>query len=62
MLKYLYDYQHLGWHKVRVAPEIKNTITEEWCKEFLKGNFEKFNNVWFFEDEKDAVYFSLVWN
>ena len=61
-MKYLYDYQGSSWHKARVSNEVGPTITQEWCEQFLKGKFEKFKNVWFFEDEEDFVYFILVWN
>lgn len=48
-----------GWFRV----EIKNTrfITPEWCNTYIKGKYRCVGHCWYFEDQKDYLYFVLKW-
>ena len=49
----------LGWHIVIISD--RSRITEEWCNANIKGNYDFSIRRWYFEDSKDATWFTLWW-
>lgn len=55
--------EEIGWTKVVLTPMTKeySDAVDHWTETQLKGNFETMGLVWVFEDEGDAVNFTLKW-
>lgn len=55
--------EELGWTKVILSPMTKEhgDDIDHWTKTQLQGNFENMGLVWIFEDQGDAINFTLRW-
>lgn len=54
----------LGWKKVVVAKlhnRKRQIIINQWCEEHIKHSYECRYGVYIFENEGDAVNFTLKW-
>lgn len=52
-----------GWYRVRLS-NLKSSdekIVDAWTRENCAGKFQHFAYTWLFEDQADAVLFSLKW-
>jgi hypothetical protein len=48
-----------GWHLVQVKDW--SQITNGWCATHIKGNYHCYGHYWYFEESKDATFFTLKW-
>ena len=55
-----YSLESKGWHIVVIKSY--TTIPVEWTLKYIKGKYYVFGCSWYFEDARDATYFSLTWN
>lgn len=55
--------KELGWSKVILRPMTGEMGAEvdDWTANHIKGNFETMGLVWIFEQEQDAMWFTLRW-
>lgn len=51
--------ERLSW--TRVTVNNWQQIGSDWCKKYIKHKYQALGNYWYFEDERDATYFSLTW-
>lgn len=51
--------ERLLWTKVVVNNWQR--IDKEWCKKYIKHKYQALDSQWYFEDERDAAFFSLKW-
>jgi hypothetical protein len=51
--------ERLSW--TRVTVNNWQQIGSDWCKKYIKHKYQNLGNTWYFEDERDATYFSLTW-
>jgi hypothetical protein len=49
-----------GWKEVYVGGKWRE-LTDEWCKQNLKGQYSCMGAYWFFEKEEDAAWVILKW-
>lgn len=49
-----------GWTEIYVGNKWRD-ITDEWCKQNLKGQYSSMGAYWFFENEEDAAWMMLKW-
>lgn len=53
-----------GWHQAEIVPfsrpELQRAVLE-WVKTNVQGRYNNFETRYVFENEKDAVLFSLKW-
>lgn len=53
-----------GWHRVKldtIFNRKRKTLVLEWCEENVKNKFKHHNGTFMFEDQGDAVNFTLKW-
>lgn len=48
-----------GWFSVEI--ENSRSITTEWRNTYIKGKYICVGHYWYFEDQKDYLYFVLKW-
>lgn len=49
-----------GWYEA-VIPK-HHDVTDEWCKQYIKGDYRCFGHYWYFTLEKDFEFFVLRWS
>lgn len=50
-----------GWTEVYIGAKWRN-ITDEWCRQNLKGQYSCMGTYWLFENKEDAAWFMLRWS
>ena len=48
-----------GWTEVLIGRQ--TVVDTNWCKNYIKKPFEHYGHRWYFEDERDANFFTLKW-
>ncbi len=53
-----------GWTRIILSPMTKEhgDNIDDWVKNNIKGHYQTRGLVWIFEDQGDAVNFTLKWN
>jgi len=55
-----------GWTKVYInwsnMSASKSHYIKEWCRNTLTGHYKGRSGTWLFENEKDAIIFTLKWS
>ncbi len=55
-----------GWTKVYIKwgnmSASQSHYIKEWCSHTLMGHYKCRSNTWLFENEKDAIIFTLKWS
>lgn len=52
--------ERLSW--TRVIVKNWQQIGADWCEKYIKHKYQHLGNTWYFEDSKDANFFSLTWS
>lgn len=50
---------HINWSSISAS---KSHYIKEWCKNTLTGHYKGRSDTWLFENEKDAIIFTLKWS
>jgi hypothetical protein len=53
-----------GWHKVEISRFRDNNHAVDiklWCEEYIKDRFQNFGRTFVFQDQGDAINFTLRW-
>ncbi len=53
-------YRAMGMIEVKIPKGV--TVPDEWSKLYLNGDYKWCGQYWFFNDEKDATFFTLKWS
>jgi hypothetical protein len=48
-----------GWTEVVIGRQ--TVVDTNWCKNYIKKPFKQYDHCWYFEDERDANFFTLKW-
>lgn len=48
-----------GWTAVTVKKT--TSVDKEWCSLYIKNEYRRVDNYWYFKDQKDAHFFLLKW-
>lgn len=54
--------KQLGWHSVELDTPVDEQVAAEWLSKNASGKYKGRRQHWVFENEKDAVVFSLRWS
>lgn len=52
--------ERLSW--TRVTVNNWQQIGTDWCEKYIKHRYQALENYWYFEDERDANFFTLSWS
>lgn len=52
--------ERLLWTQVTV--DNWQQIGNDWCEKYIKHRYQALGNYWYFEDERDAMFFTLKWS
>lgn len=52
--------ERLNW--TRVVVNNWQQIGNDWCEKYIKHKYQALGHYWYFEDERDANFFTLSWS